>query len=113
MKFILSKKDIISFNQRFDEGNFHNESSLDFALNYANKTENWIKALSFLVRAILIDHVFEEGNKRTVALLIKSYAEYERHEAYTDKVVNLIKEITTKNITNVGRIEEMLEDAIK
>ena len=113
MKFILTKKDIISFNQRFDEGNFHNESSLDFALNYANKTENWIKALSFLVRAILIDHVFEEGNKRTVALLIKSYAEYERHEAYTDKVVNLIQEITTKNIIKQREIFCRVLDFIK
>ena len=38
--------------------------------SYAKKTENWTKALAFLAGAILIDHVFEEGNKRTAALLI-------------------------------------------
>jgi prophage maintenance system killer protein len=113
MKFILTKKDIIFFNQEFDEGNFNNESSLDFSLNYAKKTENWTKALSLLIRAILIDHVFEEGNKRTTLLLIKTYAEYEEYKIHNDKALRLIKEILLKNITNIKRIEEMLKNVIK
>jgi len=49
--------------------------------------------LAYLTRAILIDHVFEEGNKRTVALLIKSYAEYEDRKTYNDKIIILIKDV--------------------
>tara|TARA_Y100000310_G_scaffold345527_1_gene466009 strand:- start:2391 stop:2804 length:414 start_codon:yes stop_codon:yes gene_type:complete len=113
MKFTLTKKDIIALNQEFDKGTIHNESSLDFALNYAKKTENWTKALALLVRAILIDHVFEEGNKRTAALLIKSYAEYEGHKTYDDKIAKLIKDMLLKNISNIIRIEDMIKDAIK
>jgi len=113
MKFALTKKDIIALNQEFEECMFHNEASLDFALSYARKTENWSKALAFLVRAILIDHVFEEGNKRTAALLIKSYAEYEGHDVYDDKVIKIIKEILLKNITSIRKIEDMIKDAIK
>jgi len=113
MRFILTKKDIVAFNQEFEDGNLHNEPSLDFALNYAKKTENWTKALSLLTRAILIDHVFEEGNKRTVALLIKAYVEYEGHTTYNDKILNLIKEILLKNITDIKKIEDMLKNAIK
>jgi prophage maintenance system killer protein len=113
MKFTLTKKDIIALNQEFDNGIIHNESTLDFALSYAKKTENWTKALAFLVRAILIDHVFEEGNKRTAALLIKSYAEYEGHKTYDDKVAKLIKEILLKNIISIKKIEDMIQDAIK
>jgi|TARA_B100002003_G_C14008039_1_gene486408 prophage maintenance system killer protein len=113
MKFILTKKDIVGFNQKFDEGNLSNESSLDFALSYAKRTENWTKALAFLVRAILIDHVFEEGNKRTAALLIKFYAEYEGKRTYDDKILLLIKEILIKNITSIMKIEEMIKNAIK
>ena len=45
MKFILTKKDIIALNQKFEEGSLNNESSLDFALDYAKKTENWINEL--------------------------------------------------------------------
>ncbi len=113
MKFVLSRKDIIALNQEFADGSLHNEASLDFALSYARKTENWTKALAFLVRAILLDHVFEEGNKRTAALLIKSYAEYENHGAYDDKIVKLVKEIILKNISSIRRIEEMIKDAVK
>jgi len=113
MKFTLTKKDIISLNKEFEEGSVHNEASLEFALSYAKKTENWTKALAWLVRAILIDHVFEEGNKRTAALLIKTYAEYENHETYDDKVVLLIKNIIIKNIKSITRIEDLIKDAIK
>lgn len=112
MGFILSKKDIVALNQEFDKGNFHNEASLDFALSYA-KTENWTKALAYLTRAILLDHAFEEGNKRTAALLIKAYAEYEGHQTFDDKLVKLIKEIIFKKISNISRIEEMIKDAIR
>ena len=113
MKFILTKKDIIALNQRFDKGILYNEASLDFALNYTNKTENWTKALAYLTRAILLDHVFEEANKRTTALLIKTYAEYERHNTYDDKILKLIKEIILKKINNIQKIEEMINNAIK
>ena len=113
MRFSLTKKDVIAHNQQFEQGNMHNEASLDFALGYAKKTENWTKALAYLTRAILLDHVFEEGNKRTAALLIKAYAEYEGHKTYDDKIVKSIKEIILKNITSITRIEEMIKDAVK
>lgn len=112
-KFTLTKKDIIALNQEFEDGGIHNESSLDFALDYARKTENWTKALSLLVRAILLDHVFEEGNKRTTALLIKTYCEYEGHKTYDEKIIKLIKKIILKNISSIKSIEELIKDAIK
>ena len=112
MKFLLTKKDIIAFNQEFDKGFVRNDASLDFALSYAKKTENWIKALAYLTRAILLDHVFEEGNKRTVALLLKTYIEYEGYESYNDKILMMIKKIIQKNTTSIKKIEEMIKDAI-
>ncbi len=108
MDLILSKKDVIALNQEFEEGIINNEASLDFAISYAKRTTNWPKALAYLTRAILLDHVFEEGNKRTAALLIKSYAECEGYEIYNDRVLKLIKEILLKNITNIRRIEGMI-----
>ncbi|MBI2148265.1 hypothetical protein HYU23_01155 [Candidatus Woesearchaeota archaeon] len=113
MKFILSKKDIIGLNQQFDIGKLHNEASLDFALSYAKNSNNWVKSLAYLTRAILIDHVFEEGNKRTVALLIKTYVELEGYKIYNDKIVKLVTEIILRNLTSIKRIEGMIENAIK
>ena len=113
MKFTLTKKDIISLNEDFEDGALHNESSLDFALGYARKTENWTKALAWMIRAILLDHVFEEGNKRTAALLIKAYVEYEGYKTYDDKIVKLVTNIILKNISSIKNIEDMIKDAIK
>ncbi|MBW2984986.1 Fic family protein [Candidatus Woesearchaeota archaeon] len=113
MRFALTKKDIIALNQEFEGGSVHNEASLDFALGYARKTENWTKALAWLVRAILLDHVFEDGNKRTAALLIKAYTEYENHKTYDDKLIKLIKKIILGKISSIKRIEDMIKDAIK
>jgi len=113
MRLNLTKKDIMALNELFDKASFHNEASLEFALSYAKRSENWTKALAYLTRAILIDHVFEEGNKRTAALLIKTYAECEGHSTYDDKVVKLIKQIILKNITSIARIEDLIKDAIK
>lgn len=113
MKFALTKKDIIALNQEFEDGTLHNEESLDFALSYAKETESWAKALAFLTRAILIDHVFTEGNKRTTALLIKAYSELHGYSVYNDKLLNIIKKIILKNITGIMKIEEMIKDVIK
>lgn len=100
-------------NQVFEDGSLANEASLDFALSYAKKTENWTKALALLARAILLDHVFEEGNKRTTALLIKTYAGMEGHNTYDDRVVKLIKKIILKKITSLRKIDDLINDAIK
>lgn len=113
MEFALTRKDVIALNQEFEDGSLHNEASLDFALSYARKMTNWTRALAYLTRAILIDHVFQEGNKRTAALLIKSYAEYEGHETYDDRIVKMVKAILLKNITSIRRIEEMIKDGIR
>ncbi len=113
MNFILTKKDIIGLNMEFESGNLNNGASLDYALDSARQTGNWTRALAFISRAILIDHVFEEGNKRTAALLVKAYAEYEGFGTYDDRVVKMIKEIILRNITSVDRIEEMIKDGIK
>ncbi|MBS3141931.1 hypothetical protein J4464_00910 [Candidatus Woesearchaeota archaeon] len=113
MKFAPTKKDILALNQEFEDGALHNEASLEFALSYARRTENWTKGLAWLVRAILIDHVFEEGNKRTAALLIKAYAEYRGYGTYNDRIVRMIKDIILRNITSISRIEELIQNAIK
>jgi len=110
---MLNKKDMIALNQQFDSGRLSNEHSLDFALGYAKHSVNWTKALAYLVRAINLDHVFEDGNKRTAALLIAAYANIEGHEIYNDKVVKLIKDIAVKRISSIKKIDDMVQNAVK
>lgn len=108
----ISKKDIISVNKQFDSGTVINESSLVYALNQANQTKSWLRACAFLVRAILLDHTFEEGNKRTAAAILAGF--FEEHELNYDpeKIAQAIVLMLTKNITNITKIEKVILNAI-
>jgi len=109
---LISKKAIITFNQKFAEGNFENESSLNYALEYLKHDIAWTKQLAYLIRAILIDHVFEEGNKRTACALLLTCIDLNSYQIDEKKALNLIKQIILKNITEVNKIQWMIEDAI-
>ncbi|MBW2977854.1 hypothetical protein KY331_03340 [Candidatus Woesearchaeota archaeon] len=104
--------EIININKKFANGNIVNKSSLEFALS-AIKTKAWIDQVAYLVRALLIDHVFEDGNKRTAASIIIAY--YTEFEIGFDpqKIVEAIIKITSKNINNVSKIKRMIKNAVR
>lgn len=104
--------DIIAVNQRFANGYFENESSLEYALSQFKHNIAWTKQLAYLIRAILIDHVFEEGNKRTACALLLIYPDLNYYKIDKKLAVNIIKRITLKNIKNISNIQRMIEDGI-
>jgi len=66
---MLTIETIVGINKKFHNGKLVNMPSLDFAVSAQSKTKNWLVQLTYLVRAILIDHSFEDGNKRTATAL--------------------------------------------
>lgn len=108
---LLSKKAIIDINKEFEDGKVINPGSLDYSINIARRTKNWLKALSHIARAILIDHVFEEGNKRTASAVIVTFFEMNSISYNKDKVQQLIVQILKKNITSLREIERLLKNA--
>ncbi len=110
---MLNQKDIIAINMEFDNGKVSNQSSLSYAVEYAKGSRNWLKSAAHLVRAILIDHVFEDGNKRTAAAIIVAYIEMNGFEADPEKTGKAIIEILKKNITSIDKIMRLIENAIK
>ena len=108
----ISKKDIIAINQKFDKSHIINNSSLDYALKLANHSKSWIKACAILVRAVLIDHVFEEGNKRTSAAIITAYFEQNNLNYDPEKVAKAVTIILMNNTTNLIEIEKVILNAI-
>lgn len=110
---MITKKGLIEINKEFDEGLIVNESSLNFALSSLNNTKDWIKQLSYLVRAILVDHMFKEGNKRTAAALILYFFEANKIAYDPYKVDKIIVEIISKNIESIEQIRRKLKDAIR
>ncbi len=110
---MITAKGLVEINKKFDRGIIINKSSLDFALSSLHSTKDWIKQLAYLVRAIAVDHVFQEGNKRTAVALILYI--FEVHKAAYDsyKVDKIIAEIASKNINSIEQIRRKLKDAIR
>jgi len=108
---MLNKKDLVAINQQFHTGRIANEGSLDFALEQTRRTEDWLKAVAFLVRAILIDHAFEDGNKRTAAGVIMGYFDINNMFFNPDKVGKVVIQILKNNITDVRKIMRSIQNA--
>ncbi len=110
---MITENDIIEVNKLFDKGVVVNKSSLRFAISSLHTTKDWVKQLAYLVRALLIDHVFEEGNKRTTAVIIANF--FEDHKVAYDpyRVDKIIAEIIVDNINSIEQIRRRLKDAIR
>ena len=109
---MLTKKALIELNKEFDLSKIINESSLDFALSNASMTKDWIKQLAYITRAVIIDHVFFGGNKRTMAALIMAVLEERKLKYDPFKIDSLIINIINKNITSINKIRRMIKDAV-
>ncbi len=105
---MLSKKDIIEMNKIFHIGKLSNESSLDFALSQVYRSKNWLKTAAVLSRAILIDHVFEDGNKRTAAGAIASIMELNGVDYSPTKMNKAVVMIAKENITSIKKLEQVI-----
>ena len=110
---VLSKKDIVSINREFHAGKVVNDSSLDFALDLTQKSRNWLKTAAVLTRAILIDHAFEDGNKRTAAAVILALADMNGVCCNPDRVNAAIVRMLLRNITDIRAIERLIKNAIE
>lgn len=109
----ISTEDIIKINSIF-EGNLRSSSSIDFAISlHKNKKLSNYKKLAFILRAVLIDHPFTDGNKRTAAVICLKFAKEEDKKFNEDLLLHHIISIAKKNITNIRNIEWRIKNAIK
>ena len=106
---LINKKDIIRINQEIGcDGTFNNESSLDFALSITKQKKSWLFELSYLVRSSLVDHIFHDGNKRTVAAIIAVYLEQKNLEYDKEKIIQIILRISRKSINDINKIMRLI-----
>ena len=110
---MLSTKDIIEINKELSNGVIINQSSLDFAVKTTARSKNWLKTAAIFTRAILIDHVFEDGNKRTSATVIMLLMEMNNIQFNAEVIPKIITKILKKNITNIIEIERCIKDAVR
>ncbi|MEK6811125.1 MAG: Fic family protein [Nanoarchaeota archaeon] len=109
----ISKEDIIRINKGFG-GHLRNDASLDFAFKEQDNVKlGEYKKLAYLFRAILVDHPFSDGNKRTAMFVALSFAEENNKIVDRDLLLHHILSIASKNLTQIRAIEERLKNAIK
>ncbi len=109
----VNKKDLIGINQEIGEsGHFQNESSLDFALSIIKQKKSWLQELSYLIRCMLVDHCFSDGNKRTSFVLILLYFDDKGLSYDKDRLIKIIWTISKKNISDINKIMRMIKNAV-
>ncbi len=113
MDKLLNKRDLIAINQQFAAGKIVNGSSLDFALEQSRRSPNWFKNLCLLTRNMLLDNVFEDGNKRTAAAVIMTCLDLEGYHYHPDKIGLAVLKITKDNITKLNLIERLIHHAVE
>jgi prophage maintenance system killer protein len=109
----IRKEDIVRIAGGFG-GLIRNSASLDFALEEQNdKKLGEYKKLAYLLRAILVDHPFSDGNKKTAMFVAYAFAEQFNKQVDEELLKHHILAIASKNITNIRVIEERMKNAIR
>ena len=109
----LTKKDLIGINQEIgSNGKFHNESSIDFALSIAKQKKSWLYELSYIIRGLLVDHGFEDGNKRTAIIAIMTYFENNNLDYDKDKLIRTVWNVSKKNTSDINKLMRLIKNAI-
>ncbi len=109
----LTKKDLIRINQEIGEkGQFQNESSLEFALSQFKSKKNWLYELAYLVRSLLTDHAFEDGNKRTALALIILYFEEKRMAWDKERIVQNVHFLAKNHYKSIEKISRVIKNAL-
>lgn len=108
----ISKEDILKINKEFGD-DLRSASSLEYAIELQkNNKLGEYKKLAYLLRAILIDHPFSDGNKRTAAFIVLVFAELNNKKVNKEILSYQIVSIAKNNITDIRNIEWRLKNAI-
>ena len=108
---MLSKKDLIETNKMWHTGKVSSEGSLDFAVSHTARSKNWLRVAAVFTRAILVDHIFEDGNKRTAATVIATLMRMHGVEPSEEAIYKIVIIIAKKNIISITTIERMITHA--
>ncbi len=109
----IGKKDVLKINRGFG-GNLRDDSSLDYALDKFNDKRLGIyKKIAYFLRAIVVDHPFSDGNKRTATYFALKFAHENKKKVNTELLALQIVSIAKNSIHDIRKIERRIKNAIK
>ena len=105
-------KALIAINKKFSNGKIINSSGIEFAEAALKKTKNWQEQAAYVLRAIIADHAFQDGNKRTAAAylsgLLQTY-----HIPYDPYKIDKLILTLAKETKSIDKIRRMIKNAIR
>ncbi|MBI2144267.1 Fic family protein [Candidatus Woesearchaeota archaeon] len=104
--------ELVKINKRFSSGNVINKSSLEFAESALTRTKNWQEQAAYIVRAIVTDHPFEDGNKRTAAAYLAGLLETYKIPYDPFKIDKLVL-MLAKETKSIDKTRRMIKNAIR
>ena len=105
--------DLVRINKGFG-GNLVRTSSLEYAIDkLKDKKLGLYTKLAYLFRAILVDHPFSDGNKRTLMFFAFFFADEKKKRINRDLLAHQILSIAKNNITNIRSIKRRLQTVIR
>jgi len=108
----ISKEELLRINKGFGS-NLRSDSSLHYVLDkFNNKKLGIYKKMAYLWRAILVDHPFSDGNKRTAAYFAIKFAAGINKQVNRELLIHHIISIAKQNIHDIRNIERRLKNAI-
>ena len=110
---VYNLKDIIRLNQEIGEnGHLIKRSGNEFELDRIHKEKSWLRQAAMIVRALICDHAFQDGNKRTALMFAIGMFEIEGWEYDPQILVNSVHAVSRKNIVDISKIERLLKNAL-
>lgn len=104
----INKKTIIKINRKLG-GNLSRNGSLDYALDrMKHEKTNPYKRIAYLVRAIIVDHPFVDGNKRTALEIIVDELYKSNIICDIEKLTKAITKIAKENTHQIIKIERRI-----
>ncbi len=109
----IAKENLLRINAGFG-GTLRSSSSLDFAIEMQkNKKIGHYKKLAYFFRAVLVDHPFSDGNKRTALFLAYAFANKFNKLVDRDLLIQQIISIAKNNVKEISLIERRIKNAIR
>ncbi len=109
----IGKEELLRVNKGFG-GNLRSDSSLNYAIDKLNdKKIGPYKKLAYLLMAILVNHPFSDGNKRTAAYVSLKLANDFKKQVDMELLTYHLISIAKNNITDIRKIERRIKNAIR
>jgi prophage maintenance system killer protein len=105
-------EELTKINRKFSTGRIVNRSSLEFAESALKRTKNWQEQAAYIIRAIVADHAFEDGNKRTAAAYMIGILETYKIPYDPFKIDKMVLTIA-KGAKSIDKIRRMIRNAIR